>query len=186
MTVFLSLVLAVLLVFITTLIEAARMQTIRFQTEGVMDVGLSGIFAEYHREMLHRYGLLYIDTSYGTNTDDLSMTKEHLLKMMNQNFELSGSGYVFKELTDLHADNTNFQKKCYASDGDGELLKYQIVKYMKQKKGISVAEESLNDGTLYEDKYQDYEQKRHASENKIDSIIEELNSVKDESEEKIT
>ena len=81
-------VIAAMLIFIITLIEITRIQTIRFQIEGVMDIGLSSIFAEYHREMLNRYGLLFIDTSYGTTVSNTSLTESHLLNYMNQNFEI--------------------------------------------------------------------------------------------------
>ena len=51
-TVYLSLTVAVMLSFIVTLIEGIRVQTIRFQTECVMDMGITSIFAEYNRELL--------------------------------------------------------------------------------------------------------------------------------------
>ena len=53
-TVYLSLSLLIILSFIFTLIEGIRMQTIRFQTECVMDMGLNSIFAEYNRELLEQ------------------------------------------------------------------------------------------------------------------------------------
>ena len=62
-TVYLSLSLLVMLSLIFTLIEGIRMQTIRFQTECVMDIGLNSIFAEYHRELLDQYDLFAIDTT---------------------------------------------------------------------------------------------------------------------------
>ena len=44
----------------------------------------------------------------------------------------------------LHADNVTINDKTYASDGFGEVLKYQIVKYMKMKEGISDIENFMD------------------------------------------
>lgn len=188
-TVFLSMVIAAMLIFIITLIEITRIQTIRFQIEGVMDIGLSSIFAEYHREMLNRYGLLFIDTSYGTTVSNTSLTESHLLNYMNQNFEIPKT-YLSeaKDLTMLQADNVTINCRTYASDGSGEVLKYQIIKYMKTKEGISDIENFMDSGFLYEEgkRYEDYESDRKKTEGKIETILDEINRNKEESEEDIT
>lgn len=188
-TVFLSMIIAALLVFIITVIEAARVQTIRFQTEGVMDIGLSSIFAEYHREMLNRYGLLLIDSSYGSTVSDTSLTEKHLLSYMNRNFEIPRKSVLgAKDLLLLHADNASIGRKSYASDASGEVLKYQIVRYMKSKNMISTAEQLVGDGTCYEEsqKYDQYESDRKSTEGKIDGIIQEINETKEENEAEVS
>ena len=64
-TVYFALTLGMIIVLTVTVIEGARKQTIRFETECVTDAALNSIFAEYSRAMLDRYGLLFIDDSYG-------------------------------------------------------------------------------------------------------------------------
>ena len=58
-TVFLSLVLAVLLGLLFTVIEAARDNGADFQTECVADMALQSALAEYHREVLEQYDLFF-------------------------------------------------------------------------------------------------------------------------------
>lgn len=183
LTVFLALIMAVVLTVITTLIELARIQTIRFQTEGVMDLALSSVFSEYHRELLNRYGLFYIDTSYGSANMDSSITKSHLLRYMNRNFSIADKGFISKNFTAIHADNADFKKLTYASDHDGEVLKYQIIKYMEHKKGGFILDSVLEENTLYEEEYNSLQSNREASESRIDQIIEELNAAQEGEEE---
>lgn len=188
-TVYLSLSLLVMLSLIFTLIEGIRMQTIRFQTECVMDMGLSSIFAEYHRELLEQYDLFAIDTTYGYEQADEERTESHLLQYMNMNFTAAGSNRIpgYKDLTSVHADNAELSDVSYLSDGDGLVLKYQIIQYMKEKTGISFAEEWIPEDLLgKEAEYGGLESQRNSSHSLIDEILEGLNAAKEEYEEEIT
>ena len=141
-TVYLSLSLLVMLSLIFTLIEGIRMQTIRFQTECVMDIGLNSIFAEYHRELLDQYDLFAIDTTYGYEQADEERTESHLLQYMNMNFIAPGKDRIpgYKDLTGVHADNASLSDMAYLSDGKGMVLKYQIIQYMNEKTGLSLVD----------------------------------------------
>lgn len=187
-TVYLSLSLLVMLSLIFTLIEGIRMQTIRFQTECVMDMGLSSIFAEYHRELLEQYDLFAIDTSYGYEQADEERTESHLLQYMNMNFTAAGSGRIpgYKDLTAVHADNAALSDIAYLSDDNGLVLKYQIVQYMKEKTGIAFAEEWIPEDFLgKEAEYGGLESQKNSSYSLIEGILEELNAAKEENEEEI-
>ncbi len=187
-TVYLSLSLLVMLSLIFTLIEGIRMQTIRFQTECVMDIGLSSIFAEYHRELLEQYNLFAIDTSYGYEQADEERTESHLLQYMNMNFTAAGSERIpgYRDLTAVHADNASLSDITYLSDGNGLVLKYQIVQYMKEKTGMSFAEEWIPEDFLErEAEFGGLESQNNNSHSLIDEIIEELNASKEDCEEEI-
>ena len=189
-TVYLSLTFVIMLSLIFTLLEGIRVQTIRFQTECVMDFGLTSIFAEYNREFLEQYGLLAIDTSYGYEDAGMERTKSHFLQYMNMNFTAPGQNRVpgYKDLTALHADNAGFSKVSYISDGKGEVLKYQIIQYMKEKTALSYAEKYLPDvdfgkkGT----EYSELEAKRESSHGIINEILNELNAKRKENEDEIS
>ena len=62
LTVYLSLSLALILSFILTLIEGARISVIRMEAECVADIGMNSVLAEFHRELLEQYDLLFVDT----------------------------------------------------------------------------------------------------------------------------
>lgn len=173
-TVYISLMLGIMMIFVTTVISAARHQTSRMETECVMDAGISSIFAEYHREMLKQYGLLFIDDSYG-GTGDVNNTKEHLLSYMNKNF--SGNDTTL-DITGLKADNCSFNRISFASDNKGEVLRYQIAQYMKHKKGINLfSNDTMNPiDDEYEDKYENYDNKRTDVDGEIDEIVNMYNA----------
>lgn len=187
-TVYLSLTIATILIFIIALIEGIRVQTIKFETECIMDIGLSCIFAEYNRELLNQYGLLAIDTSYGEKGTDTDRTKSHLLQYMNMNFDAFGRDVIskYKELTAIHADNANLSDVSYLSDDEGMILKYQIVKYMKEKLGLSLAEKALDKPLISESdrKYRQLENKKKSSFEQIEELLNEINEVRRQEEKK--
>lgn len=185
-TVYLSLSLLVMLSLIFTLIEGIRMQTIRFQTECVMDMGLSSIFAEYHRELLEQYELFAIDTTYGYEQADEERTESHLLQYMNMNFTAPGKDRIpgYKDLTGVHADNGELSQVSYLSDGNGMMLKYQIVQYMKEKTGLSVVDSLIPENlSEKESEYGGLESERSRKHGIIDEILEEINEEREEEDE---
>ena len=62
-TVFLALVLSILISLLFTVIQAARTNAMRFQTECVTDMALQSVLAEYNRELLEQYELFFIDAA---------------------------------------------------------------------------------------------------------------------------
>ncbi len=192
-TVYLSLSLLVMLSLIFTLIEGIRMQTIRFQTECVMDMGLSSIFAEYHRELLNQYDLFAIDTTYGYEHADEKRTESHLLQYMQANFAAnftaSGKNRLpgYKDLTAIHGDNAALSEVSYLSDGDGLVLKYQIIQYMKEKTGLSVVDNLIPENDLgRESEYSELESERNSKHGLIDEILKKLNEEREEEEDEIS
>lgn len=147
-TLYLAITLGVMLSLIFTLIEGVRRQTIRLETEGVMDIGLMSVFGEYHRQLLEQYDLFFIDTTYGEGEPSIEKTQEHLQFYMNENFQKEAAAFpLFRDLTALRCDNVTLTAYMRASDNQGEVLKEQIVEYMKGRKGITLAEavaENLN------------------------------------------
>ena len=63
-TVFLSMLLAVLLFFFQAALESARYAMLRSQTQEALELAEYSVLSEYHREMLDIYGLFYLDLSY--------------------------------------------------------------------------------------------------------------------------
>ena len=185
-TVYLSLTIAIMLSFIVTMIEGARVQTIRFQTECVMDIGLHSIFAEYNRELLKQYGLLGIDTSYGCEVASNERVKFHLLQYMNMNFIAPGQDRLpnYKDLTAIHADNAELSKITYLSDCSGKVLYYQIIQYMKEQTGISYVERIFDEGEG--NSYSQLENQWANNHGKIDSILKKLNMERNEEDEEIS
>lgn len=144
-TLYLTLTLGIMLSLVFVLLEAVRNNTIRMETESVMDIGLYSVFGEFHRELLEQYDLFFIDTSYGEGRPDVKRSEEHLQYYMNENFQKDRvEGWLgFRDLTDLSCDNVEFECYTYASDRQGQVLKSQIVDYMQDKTGIEAAQDIL-------------------------------------------
>ena len=189
-TVYLSLTTGILISFLFTLIEGTRMNTIQFQTECVTDIGLNSIFAEYHREMLNQYDLLFIDASYGTVSQGTDKTKSHLLQYMNLNFDPPGQDAIpmYRNLTSVRADNASLRDVSFASDQNGAVMEYQILKYMKDTSGISLmegAKQSYQDYAERENQYDQYAGSRSQNKESINGIIDEINAQKEEDEDPV-
>ena len=75
-TVFLSLSLTLILSLVFTVIEGARISAIRMKSECVADIGMNSVLAEYHRELLEQYDLLFVDTSYCGSHPDIANTRD--------------------------------------------------------------------------------------------------------------
>ena len=184
LTVYLSLIIGILVTFLTTMLMAVRNETIRFETECVMDMGLDSIFAEYHRECLKQYDLLFIDSSYGEGVPDVNKTKNHLLSYMNKAFK-GNNTLLSKDLTALKAANGTISDVSFASDNRGEVLRYQIGQYMKSKYGLNLVSEAVGseDIAKRKDEFDSLNSQRESADGSVDEILNEINSTLSEEEE---
>ena len=146
LTVFLSLCLPVILALFFTLLEGARVSTIRMEIEVVADTAADSALAEYHKELMEQYDLLMIDTSYGTDSPSVANTEEHLKTYMEKNFAVSGSlwssdwGFTGLTVNSVTVSNTRF-----AADNDAEALREQIYAYYSAEPIGSVVAEILEE-----------------------------------------
>ena len=184
LTVYLSLIIGILVTFLTTMLMAVRNETIRFETECVMDMGLDSRFAEYHRECLKQYDLLFIDSSYGEGVPDVNKTKNHLLSYMNKAFK-GNNTLLSKDLTALKAANGTISDVSFASDNRGEVLRYQIGQYMKSKYGLNLVSKAVGseDIAKRKDEFDSLNSQRESANGSVDEILNEINSTLSEEEE---
>lgn len=130
-TVFLSLSLTLMLSLILTVIEGARISAIRMKFECVADIGMNSVLAEYHRELLEQYDLLFVDTSYGGSAASIGNTEEHLRAYMQKNILPQESTFgTARDFLDMTTDCVEITQYSIASDNDGAVLKRQITDYM--------------------------------------------------------
>jgi hypothetical protein len=136
-TIFLALLLSVVCALLSVIIESARENVMRMQIEAGMDMGMHSIFAEYNREMLSRYDLFYIDSSYGERVS-IENTEGHLKEYMEANLVDTGeigshSGFNKKgDWFQLSVVETEIDAYLLASDYEGKVLRNQAVNYMSQ------------------------------------------------------
>ena len=132
-TVFLTLSLTLILSLVFILIEGARISAVRMKFECVADISMNSILAEYHRELLEQYDLLFVDMSYGGNYADIGNTEAHLKSYMQQNLRMEKNGTGLGSVRDFLAMDTgrvHIGQYSIASDEQGAVLKRQITDYM--------------------------------------------------------
>ena len=131
-TVFLSLSLTLILSLVLTVIEGARISAIRMKFECVADIGMNSVLAEYHRELLKQYDLLFVDTSYGSGTPSIVNTQEHLRNYMQKNMQGQKTS-IFNSARDflnMQVGTVDLIEYSIASDDYGNVLKRQVSDYM--------------------------------------------------------
>lgn len=133
LTVYLSLSLSLILAFVLTVLEGARMSVVRMEAECVADIGMNSVLAEFHRELLEQYDLLFVDMSYGSASCKPENPAEHLRQYMENNFVSSESriGSV-KNWLSLSVDKSVIKEMSIASDDEGNVMKRQAVAYMQE------------------------------------------------------
>ena len=132
-TVFLALSLTLILSLVFTVIQGARISAIRMKFECVADIGMNSVLAEYHRELLEQYDLLFVDMSYGGSQPSVGNTEAHLKNYMQKNLQPEGgfaSGMGVRDFLAMSADNVHIGRYSIASDEEGAVLKRQITDYM--------------------------------------------------------
>lgn len=144
LTVFLTLILAVMLSFGMTLIVSAGENTRRFAAECVTDIGMNSILAEYHRELLEQYNVFFTDISYGTQVIAYENMTEHLKNYINHNLQgddLFMQG-VYGNLIHMELDNIAVNGALSACEEGGISLRRQAVDAIKQDVGITYLEKT--------------------------------------------
>ncbi|WP_155834001.1 DUF5702 domain-containing protein [Butyrivibrio sp. VCD2006] len=131
-TVYLSLSLMIILSLILALLQGARAGAVKMKSELVTDIAMNSVLGEYNRELFDRYGLLFIDTTYGSGSGSVINTREHIKEYFSKNFEKSPVGLLTGRTTMIPAtlssvDITGFS---VATDGNGAVLRRQILSYM--------------------------------------------------------
>ncbi len=131
-TVFLTLSLTLILSLVFTVIEGARISAIRMKFECVADIGMNSVLAEYHRELLEQYDLLFVDMSYGGSHASVGNTEAHLKNYVQKNLQGGESaGYAgVRDFLAMEAGDVKIGQYSIASDSGGSVLKRQISDYM--------------------------------------------------------
>ena len=146
LTVYLSLMFAVILSLLLALIEGAAIGATRLQAELVADLGLDSVFAEYHRELLSQYGVFYIDDSYGNEKGSISRVEQHLSDYMRYNCNPNADGKITvgNNLIKLNNPYLEIKQVSFATDQYGQVWKAQAIECMKEKYGLSYVTDIKN------------------------------------------
>lgn len=147
LTIYAALSLTVMISLCLVLIEGVRRNTIAFETECVMDIGMDSVLAEYHRELLRRYGLLMVDCSYGTDYPSYYNTQQHLETYLMRNLsyeDCSQLSFLYRNLLDMELEEVRIQKVSLATDDGGRVFQHRAAECMRSRLGLEAVDHVLD------------------------------------------
>ena len=179
-TVFLSLILTPVLAVIICMTESAAYSAARMKCEVAADMALESVFAEYNRELLKRYDLYFIDTSYGTGVPSVEELKDHMRDYISYNLDPSRGTLSLvspADFTDMQLDSLDISEISYASDAAGRVFKRQAIQAFEDSHGISGARALAEKAGSLVDHYRDSSLDESAPERKRAELEDRLNGL---------
>lgn len=140
LTVYMALCISVVLSLCLTLIEGARRNGAAMEAACVADIGMQSVFAEYHRQLLDRYNLFAIDSSYGTGKAGTYNTEARLLYYMDKNLDMTDiflSSYLYRDFLGLGVDGVEITGVSILTDEGGRVFRQRAAEAVKDDVGIS-------------------------------------------------
>lgn len=184
LTVYLSMILAVLLPLCFVLIEGVRINAIYFESECIANIGVNSVFAEYHRELLNQYNIFAIDSSYGTDLAAKTNTEQHLKNYMNCNMNMDDvflSDFAYKDFLGLSTGDVEISGLAFLTDHDGKVFRQCAVKAIEDDIGITFIEKIKDWVTVVESNnfhVTNIEEEKEALDREIEEKVEEAHSKK--------
>ncbi len=172
LTVYLSLSLSIILTLIMTLLGGARIGAVKMKTELVTDIAMNSVLGEYNIALFEKYGLLFVDTSYGEGQGSIVNVNEHLRKYFSKNFELSPLGKTMRRttMTKTTLEDVSVTGYSLATDGNASVLKRQIAAYMEADfVGEAIKEVRKNADALKVSGYDEMDIEKEASKAEADA-----------------
>lgn len=145
-SVYVCLIIAFLIPVLLMIIGLSKYFAMQVEVECACNLATDSITAEYNRDLLEDYGLLFIDTSYFGECGSLDKTLEHLNKYLEKNLKPddSLSPVGGRNLFGFEVLSTEITKASRATDDDGAVLRYMADEYMLDRYGISLIDEVKN------------------------------------------
>ncbi len=174
-TVFLSLVMGIIVSLIVMTVESARYSAEKMRIEMLTRMGLESIFAEYNRELLERYDILFIDSSYGGASSSLKETGDHLKNYLSYNVRPS-KGLLSLGAGDIYGLKLKEAEICnpsYATDKAGSVFKRQAIEAVKNRYGVGIAEKAIELTNKYDGsgiKEENVEKRRQKVQEELEDI----------------
>lgn len=142
-TVFLSLVLVLLLSFFLALFQSARVQFAKSTARDLSYMAAESLFGEYQTDLLEDYEILAVDALFGNGgsvEDNLSAHRREFLSYhLDMKKELAG--FDTPVSFGLEEESADIEAIRLLTDDNGKAARTQISGYMKDKYGITFAEE---------------------------------------------
>ncbi len=143
LTVYLALCLTLVLSLYLALIDGARRGGAALESACAAEMGMQNIMAEYHRELLNRFNLFAIDSSYGTDVCGRKNTEAHLMGYLKRNLSTDGvfGQYLYRDFLGLRADDAELTGVSILTDGGGAVFRNMAIEAVRSDVGLSLLDE---------------------------------------------
>lgn len=136
-TVWLSLSFLVFLSLYLVCLQSVEKQSRRRYAEQAAETGMFSLFSEFEPHLLADYNLFYLDTSFRSGSEQQDEICSHLWHFIGENI-LDGNG---EPQNGLELQGINIKNLVRATDGGGMVFCRQAVRVMKERTGVSLAED---------------------------------------------
>ena len=139
-SVYLCIMFGIMVSVLLVMIESTRVNAMRLMIECTTDMATDSLLSEYHKVLLERYGLLFIDDAYEMDNGSLDNMADHLTSFMEYNLSPDKDLITSKDVRDfygLSACSVDFLKVSRATDNDGQVFRHMAISYMLDKYGLS-------------------------------------------------
>lgn len=121
-------------------LQSVRMQYQKKQAEQATEAGMFSLFSEFEPHLLEQYDLFCLDTSFGGRTERTDELSSHLWEFTENNSAADG----------MAVEGVEIKNMVRITDGSGAAFFRQGVEIMKEKTGMSLAEDWLLQKVLQE------------------------------------
>lgn len=167
-TVFLALVLVLILSFLLSMVELARVNGLQQLAKRKLQLEMESVFGGYNKELWEHYDLLFLDMSNGSGEADIRLLES---RIMEEAYQESGQSDSYQ----LALKDVEIESYVMATDQSGAEFKRQACKIAKQqlaKEGIDTIKEQIENWREIENKSDD-----------LDEIWEEALEAQEQAEE---
>lgn len=158
-SIYLSLCFALILSLFLSVMEAARSTGLRLYMECAMESALNSALADYNRELLENYDVLFVDLSYGRNSPSVDELSGRLSEYFAWNLSPGEEEHLLfiSDFYDVNASNVDVTGVRLATDDMGNVFRKQATDYIKQYVGVDQLERARSWITVKEEKQIDGE-----------------------------
>lgn len=175
LTVYMAMILAVILSLCLTLIEGTRKNAFYLEAECITDIGLNSVLAEYHQELLNRYNLFAIDSSYGTvlpRVQNVGNRSEFYLKKNMSYDDIFLEHFLYRDLLGMKLKHVEIKRARLLTDGNGSVFRRRAAEAVLDDLNLSLLEE-WNEWIQTVTSKQLTEQNIEAQKRRLDAELEE-------------
>ncbi len=174
-TVFFAIAIYICMSLFIGLMYGARESAVRARAGEAAEVSIRSVFGEYQKELWKEYNLIFVDATYGYDTDSFILPEEHYIGYLNENFDEGGLALLSgKDLLKISASFAETDEIRLATDNAGAAVRAQAVNFMKHKYGLAHIQNLFEATQGYEAVYEEVSEAQEPAEELPESpVLEE-------------